>query len=166
MMGSKVKASFRQQQINLVVAKALFFSTAMSSVGWQRFQNNFYLDKGFTSYEIGTLKSFGLLFKFVGEPFWCFVADLTDPKIVFILSILTSIVSMELLRLANPLTYGRVLFVKAIRTVTAPAATLTTAASFKLTEGTNEDTGVNVCLDHSHGAREHSLVEFLSMPSV
>jgi predicted MFS family arabinose efflux permease len=141
MMGSKVKASFRQQQINLVVAKALFFSTAMSSVGWQRFQNNFYLDKGFTSYEIGTLKSFGLLFKFVGEPFWCFVADLTDPKIVFILSILTSIVSMELLRLANPLTYGRVLFVKAIRTVTAPAATLTTAASFKLTEGTNEGYG-------------------------
>jgi predicted MFS family arabinose efflux permease len=140
MMG-KSKLSLRQQQVNLLVAKALFFSTAMSSVGWQRFQNNFYLDKGFTSYEIGQLKSFGLLFKFIGEPFWCFVADLTDPKIVFILSILTSVLSMEMLRVANPLTYNRVLFVKALRTITAPAATLTTAASFKLTEGTNEGYG-------------------------
>ena len=135
---STKKLTFQQQQFNLLVAKALFFSTAMSSVGWQRFQNNYYLDKGFTSYEIGTLKSFGLLFKFVGEPFWCFIADLTDPKLVFIGCLVTSVATMEMLRVPKTLSYQWVLLVKFLRTLTAPASTLTTAASFKLTEGTNE----------------------------
>jgi len=42
-----------KQRKNLVIAKSLFFSTAMSNVGWSRFQNNFYLDQGLSSTEIG-----------------------------------------------------------------------------------------------------------------
>lgn len=53
------------QRKNLFSAKALFFTTAMCGVGWSRFQNNFYLDNGLTTTEIGTLKSVGLLLKVV-----------------------------------------------------------------------------------------------------
>ena len=42
-----------KQRNNLLIAKSLFFSTAMSNVGWSRFQNNFYLDQGLSSTEIG-----------------------------------------------------------------------------------------------------------------
>ena len=42
-----------KQRKNLIIAKSLFFSTAMSNVGWSRFQNNFYLDQGLSSTEIG-----------------------------------------------------------------------------------------------------------------
>lgn len=83
---------------DLLVAKALFFSNAMSVVGWARFQNNFYLDHGLSSSEIGSVKALGLVLKFVGEPFWCaslffllfsfvfrcVIADLTNAKHVFI----------------------------------------------------------------------------------
>ena len=51
---------------NLISAKVLFFTTAMCGVGWSRFQNNFYLDNGLSSTEIGTLKSVGLLLKIAG----------------------------------------------------------------------------------------------------
>ena len=55
------------QRTNLISAKVLFFTTAMCGVGWSRFQNNFYLDNGLTSAEIGTLKSVGLLLKIAGS---------------------------------------------------------------------------------------------------
>lgn len=42
-----------KQRKNLLIAKSLFFSTSMSNVGWSRFQNNFYLDQGLSSTEIG-----------------------------------------------------------------------------------------------------------------
>jgi hypothetical protein len=136
----KMRNSPQTNRRNLIIAKALFFSTAMSSVGWSRFQNNFYLDQGLTSYEIGSLKSIGLILKFFGEPFWCFVADVTDPKLVFVFCTLMQIVSMEVLRHARPLTYDFIVLIKVLRTTTAPTNTLTTTASLKLTEGTNEGT--------------------------
>lgn len=144
----------------LLSAKALFFATAMCAVGWSRFQNNFYLDNGLSSAEIGTLKSVGLLLKIAGafvaknflftdqisgimghsagEPFWSIVADLTDHKLVFGLCMVMQILTMEILRVSRPLTYNLIFFVKVLRTTTAPSSTLTTTASFKLTEGTNE----------------------------
>jgi hypothetical protein len=85
----------------LILAKLLFFATAMASVGWQRFQNIFYLEQGLSPSQIGELKSLGLLLKFLGEPFWCLVADLTDMKTVFAFCILMQIGTMELLRLVN-----------------------------------------------------------------
>lgn len=123
---------------NLILAKAIFFTNAMSQVGWTRFQNNFYLDHGLSSYQIGTLKSLGLVLKFISEPFLCFVADLTDPKAIFAFCMIMQIVTMEVLRLAKPLTYQIILLVRILRSTTAPANTLTTAASFKLTEGSGE----------------------------
>jgi hypothetical protein len=54
------------QRRNLMSAKVLFFTTAMCGVGWSRFQNNFYLDNGLSSREIGILKSVGLILKVAG----------------------------------------------------------------------------------------------------
>ena len=130
-----------QEQRNLIVAKALFFATAMSTVGWTRFQNNFYLDAGLTSHEIGALKSIGLMLKIVGEPFWSMIADLTDEKAIFGLCMIMQVVTMEMLRLSKPLTYNMIFLVKVLRTTIAPSNTLTNTASFKLTEGTNEGYG-------------------------
>jgi predicted MFS family arabinose efflux permease len=109
--------------------------------GWTRFQNNFYMDNGLSSSQIGTLKSIGLVFKFLGEPIWCFLADMTDSKIIFALCIFMQIATMEIMRIATPLTYQTILVVKILRTTTAPSTTLTTTASFKLTEGTNQGFG-------------------------
>lgn len=66
------------------------------------------------------------------------VADLTDQKLVFGLCMVMQILTMEILRLSTPLTYNLIFFVKVLRTTTAPSATLTTTASFKLTEGSDE----------------------------
>jgi hypothetical protein len=60
-------SKLQAQRKNLILAKVLFFATAMSGVGWTRFQNNFYLDNGLSSHEIGALKSIGLLLKIVGK---------------------------------------------------------------------------------------------------
>ena len=49
---SKTHADRRSQQ-NLLFAKALFFTANLSSVGWTRYQNNFYLDEGLTPLQIG-----------------------------------------------------------------------------------------------------------------
>jgi PPP family 3-phenylpropionic acid transporter len=135
------EAVLRQRRRNLFVAKAIFFTNAMSQVGWTRFQNNFYLDHGLNSYQIGSLKSVGLVLKFITEPFLCFVADLTDAKMVFALCVVMQILTMEVLRIAKPLTYSIMFLVKVLRSTTAPANTLTTAASFKLTEGSGEGYG-------------------------
>jgi predicted MFS family arabinose efflux permease len=126
---------------NLISAKALFFTTAMCGVGWSRFQNNFYLDNGLTTTEIGTLKSVGLLLKVIGEPFWSMVADLTDQKLVFGMCMIMQVLTMEILRQSKPLTYNLIFVVKVLRTTTAPSSTLTTTASYRLTEGTNEGYG-------------------------
>ena len=142
MVGSTQKElELREQQRNLLVAKSLFFATAMSSVGWQRFQNNFYLDAGLSSHEIGTLKSIGLMLKIVGEPFWSMIADLTDEKAIFGLCMIMQVATMEMLRVTKPLTYNMILLVKVLRTTTAPSNTLTNTASFKLTEGSKEGYG-------------------------
>jgi predicted MFS family arabinose efflux permease len=126
---------------NLFIAKAMFFANSMSQVGWTRFQNNFYLEHGLNSYQIGSLKSVGLVFKFITEPFLCFVADLTDAKIVFALCVVMQILTMEVLRIARPLTFDIMFLVKVLRSTTAPANTLTTTASIKLTEGSGEGYG-------------------------
>lgn len=66
------------------------------------------------------------------------VADLTDQKLVFGMCMIMQILTMEILRDAKPLTYNLIFFVKVLRTTTAPSSTLTTTASYRLTEGTNE----------------------------
>ncbi len=137
-LGRPRSMSAKAQRKNLALAKAIFFTNAMSSVGWSRFQNNYYLDQGLSSYDIGTLKSIGLILKVIGEPFWSFVADLTDGKAVFILCMVVQILSIELLRQATTITFSLILFVKILRTITSTNGTLVTAASFQLTDGTNE----------------------------
>lgn len=125
----------------LALAKVLYFSTGLASVGWNRFQNLYFLNMGIPPGQIGELKSIGLALKFIGEPFWCFIADLTDPKIVFILSLFASIGSLEILRNTENVTYWTVIFVKLVRTATAPQATLTIMASMELIKGTQEGYG-------------------------
>ena len=126
---------------SLLIAKCLFFCNAMSSVGWSRFQNNFYLNQGLSAAEIGTLKSIGLLLKFVGEPIWCMVADTTSVQVVFGLCMFMQILTMEMMRTITPLTYDTLLLIKILRTSTAPSSTLTTTTSYQLTQGTTEGYG-------------------------
>lgn len=126
---------------DLLTAKCLFFCNAMSSVGWSRFQNNFYLNQGLSAAEIGTLKSIGLLLKFVGEPLWCVIADTTSIQVVFGMCMFMQILTMELMRTTIPLTYDTLLLIKVLRTSTAPSSTLTTTTSYQLTQGTNEGYG-------------------------
>jgi PPP family 3-phenylpropionic acid transporter len=123
-----------------ILAKVLYFATSISQVGWNRFQNIYYLNNGITALQIGQLKSLGLLLKLFGEPFWCLVADFTDPKLIYALVLFTNIFSMELIRLL-PLTYNLIIIVKFVRTATAPMNTLTTIASLKLIEGSKEGYG-------------------------
>jgi len=125
----------------LALAKILYFSTSMGNVAWNRFQNLFFLSKGIHPHQIGQLKSLGLALKLFGEPLFCFVADCTDPKFVFVICLLTQLLSMEILRNVVPLTLAVICYVKIIRIATAPATTLTAMASFKLTEGTKEGFG-------------------------
>ena len=66
------------------------------------------------------------------------IADLTDQKLVFGMCMIMQVLTMEILRVSKPLTYNLIFIVKVLRTTTAPSSTLTTTASFKLTEGTNE----------------------------
>ena len=87
-----------------------------------------------------------------GEPFWSIVADLTDHKLVFGLCMVMQILTMEILRVSRPLTYNLIFFVKVLRTTTAPSSTLTTTASFKLTEGTNEGTFCSFLREDMHVA--------------
>lgn len=125
----------------LVLAKILYFSTGLASVGWNRFQNLYFLGKGLAPGQIGELKTIGLALKFIGEPFWCFIADMTDPKLVFILSLFASIGSLEILRNTADVTYWTVILVKLVRTATAPQATLTIMASMELIKGSQEGYG-------------------------
>ena len=125
----------------LVLAKVLYFSTGLASVGWNRFQNLYFLNHGIPPAQIGELKTIGLVLKFIGEPIWCIIADLTDPKLVFLLSLAAGIGSLEILRNASQVTYHTIILVKLIRTATAPQATLTTIASMKLIEGSTEGYG-------------------------
>ena len=125
----------------LVIAKMLFFCTSMSGVGWNRFQSIYFLQRGLNPGEIGLLKSLGLVLKVAGEPFWCIIADMTDEKTMFVATIVMNVVTMEILRMWQPLTFNVIFAVKVLRTVTAPGGTLTTTASFKLTEGSKEGYG-------------------------
>ena len=42
-----------------LLAKVLYFTTSLSNVGWNRFQNIYYLQNGITPMQIGELKSLG-----------------------------------------------------------------------------------------------------------
>ena len=127
--------------MKLVIAKVLFFCTSMSGVGWNRFQSIYFLQRGLNPGEIGLLKSLGLVLKVAGEPFWCIIADMTDEKAMFVVTLLMNVITMEILRIWQPLTFNVIFAVKVLRTVTAPGGTLTTTASFRLTEGSNEGYG-------------------------
>jgi hypothetical protein len=50
-----------------VLANVIYFSTGLASVGWNRFQNIYFLSKGIPPSQIGELKSIGLALKFVGN---------------------------------------------------------------------------------------------------
>jgi predicted MFS family arabinose efflux permease len=112
----------------------------MAGTGWSKFQNIFYMENGLNASQIGLLKSIGLILKFFGEPILCMVADLTDQKMVFATCIVMQMLSMEGLRWIA-ISFESVLFVKVMRTTTAPSSTFTTTASFALTEGTKEGYG-------------------------
>ena len=142
----RVPATYGQQpaimgKSSLLIAKCLFFCNAMSSVGWSRFQNNFYLNQGLSAAEIGTLKSIGLLLKFIGEPIWCVIADTTNVQVVFGSCMFMQILTLEMMRTITPLTYDTLLLIKILRTSTAPSSTLTTTTSYQLTQGSNEGYG-------------------------
>jgi predicted MFS family arabinose efflux permease len=128
-------------QCNLILSKVLFFSTALSTVGWNRFQNNFFIDHGLSNTDIGMLKSIGLLTKIVGEPVLCVVADSTNLKIVFFLGVLMSIFTMEILRTTSPLTFQVVVYVKLLRTFVSPIGTLTTTSALHLIRGSQQGFG-------------------------
>jgi hypothetical protein len=49
------------------------------------------MDNGLSAAQIGALKSIGLVFKFVGEPIWCYLADMTDTKIIFAICMLMQV---------------------------------------------------------------------------
>ena len=49
--------------------------------------------------------------------------------------------TMEMMRRMQPLSFTTIALIKILRTATAPASTLTTTASFKLTDGSNEGYG-------------------------
>lgn len=51
--GYNIFFCLNQQDKNLMLAKMLFFSTSMATVGWTRFQNSFYMDHGLGSSQIG-----------------------------------------------------------------------------------------------------------------
>ncbi len=116
----------------------------MSSVGWNRFQTLFFIQKGLSSSQIGVLKSFGMILKLVGEPFWCILADITNDKVVFAFSIFMNVVTREVMRISQPLTFPTICLMKVLRTATSPASTLVTTTSVKLTEGTVEGYGQQV----------------------
>ena len=88
-----------------------------------------------------SLKSIGLILKVFGEPFWSLVADMTDPKAVYILSSLVNVFTLEILRTTDPLTVSFVFYVKIFRTITSCSGNIITAASMQLTEGTDEGYG-------------------------
>lgn len=125
---------------HLLIAKLLFFCGSMGTVGWTRFQSIFYLHNGLNAAQIGTLKSVGLILKFVGEPLWCIIADMTDQKAIFSLCILMQVFTMEILRWVS-LNFETIMTVKILRTTTAPSSTFTTTASFALTKGSSEGYG-------------------------
>ena len=106
--------------MKLVIAKVLFFCTSMSGVGWNRFQSIYFLQRGLNPGEIGLLKSLGLVLKVAGEPFWCIIADMTDEKAMFVVTLLMNVITMEILRIWQPLTFNVIFAVKILRTVTAP----------------------------------------------
>ena len=56
------------EQKRLFNAKLLQYSAGMAAVSWNRFQNNFYMERGMSLATIGSLKGIGLLLKVVGEP--------------------------------------------------------------------------------------------------
>lgn len=128
-------------QCNLILSKALFFVTALSTVGWNRFQNNFFIENGLSNSDIGLLKSVGLLSKIVGEPVLCMIADQTNLKIVFFVAVLMSILTMELLRTSSPLTFEVVMYVKLLRTFVSPVGTLTTTSALHLIRGSKQGFG-------------------------
>ena len=129
------------QRCNLILSKTLFFITALSTVGWNRFQNNFFIDNGLSNTEIGMLKTVGLVSKIIGEPALCMLADATNLKVVFAIGVVMSIYTMEILRTAAPLTFNIVFYVKILRTFVSPIGTLTTTSSLHLIQGSSEGFG-------------------------
>ena len=130
--------SVRQKLIN---AKLLQYSAGMAQVAWNRFQNNFYLERGMSLATIGSLKGTGLLLKIVGEPMFSVLADVTEPKLVYAVCMIFGTLTLEILRLTNPLTFVVVLWVKILRITVAPATTLVTTASLHLIRGSSEGFG-------------------------
>lgn len=124
------------------MAKLLFFCVSMSTVGWQRFQNNFYLENGLSTSQVGTLKAIGLLFKFVASPVFCFLSDISNPKYILMQMLGVQILTIWMLKtLPKPIGYYSIFAIKLLRATTAPTDTITTSASFKLTEGTSQGFG-------------------------
>jgi hypothetical protein len=113
-------------------AKLLFFLSSLSTVGWNRFQNSFFIDKGLSNSQIGSLKSLGLLCKAVGEPILSLSADLLSTNSLLMCSLLVHIVSLEYLRIHKNVGIINLMHVKLMRTFCSPQNTLTTSTVLKL----------------------------------
>jgi predicted MFS family arabinose efflux permease len=142
MLNLRKRMSFSQNPtLRAYLAKALFFLSTLTYVGWTRFQNSFFIENGLSNSEIGVLKSIGLFCKFFGEPFICIIADKTSHKSVFLLCLVSNIVTMEIMRSIRPVTFNLVFLVKVLRTVASPAGTLTATVAMSLVEGSSEGYG-------------------------
>jgi MFS transporter, PPP family, 3-phenylpropionic acid transporter len=127
--------------LRLLFAKVLFFTTALSTVGWTRFQNNVLLNRGISARDVGILKGVGLLFKLIGELACATVADKHDPFRVFIVCAVCQAYTLECIRSSSTLSFNYVLFIKFLRGITACLPTLTNTLSVALTAGTKEGYG-------------------------
>ena len=128
----------RQRLLN---AKVLQYTAALSQVAWTRFQNNFYLERGFSLSLVGSLKGIGLLMKLLGEPIFSVLADVTEPRYVYTGCMIFGTMALEILRVSKPLDFSVVLWVKLLRIAVSPVMTLVTTASLALVEGSKEGYG-------------------------
>jgi hypothetical protein len=126
------------QTYRFTLAKLLFFTLSSCASGWNRYQTSFFLatqqaSSTNTRRNLGLLKSFGLLLKLVAEPSLCCLADQHSQMLVILISLSSSIISLEILRRTASPSLLLLFFVRVLRTLTSPLSTLTTTTVLALT---------------------------------
>ena len=98
----------------LYVAKVLSFAHGASQVAWSQFSTLWLISVGFTPSQTGILKTLAMLSKTISQPLWAALADMrfmswvhpslerTSPHIAAMLSLLMTVVIMEVLRIHGP----------------------------------------------------------------
>uniref|UniRef100_A0A7S3NF87 Major facilitator superfamily associated domain-containing protein n=1 Tax=Aureoumbra lagunensis TaxID=44058 RepID=A0A7S3NF87_9STRA len=82
-------------------AKVLSFAYSASSVAWNRFCSLWLLKCGFSPRQVGFMKSLSLVGKLSAQPAWAAAADSGSPPHVLTLSIVLSVLALELLRVGT-----------------------------------------------------------------